>query len=134
MWVWTDQLADLRQRLDEDADDLTTATRARRQLESDLADTRAQMAKEVQGRERLLGELRQELLKVTHQSTVDLESERNAAALLRTNVKVSGARSGRAERITAPEPSPSLPACARAARRTVPDPALVVGGSFAGMF
>ena len=116
------QLADLRQRLDEDADDLTTATRARRQLESDLADMRALMAKEVQGRERLLGEVRQELLKVTHQSTVDLESERNAAALLRTNVKVrrergepgreeraraEGARTGREKTATAAGPAHS---------------------------
>jgi hypothetical protein len=38
---------ELRQRLDEDADDLTTATRARRQLEGELAETKALMAQEV---------------------------------------------------------------------------------------
>jgi hypothetical protein len=44
-------------------------------------------ALQVQGRERLLGETRQELLRVTHQSTVDLDSERNAALLLRATIQ-----------------------------------------------
>jgi len=82
-----DQVDDLKERLDEDAEELASLSRAKRQLEVDLAEAKNVTSREIQVREKALAELRERALKDQHQLSIEVESSQSTTTTLRSQVK-----------------------------------------------